>query len=330
MPKKPNAIEPAIAPEATNSDAPIVNLDEASAKAFLTTYDLASLPKSNREALVWLTNGITDGILAFNAIQGTDISVSVSNDVDSRLNDLRSKYNGISKAIYIENIRQISSDPLKAMMAAIHNPFYETISIVDVPMEGQSSKIEPRIVNKRIGLLDLSKKIKNIGKNSTWTSKLTKAWLMFLSRGIIEVVEKDIAPDNIAAAHKAEWAQGMTDDDIKREIVARRYESALSKMESNISNQIITQYRAGNFILSNNHLEKILKDLFVDMIDLGESNKQYSPKMADVRHIRQLFFKAGKAENQVKSCKENQFANLVMDVLRYRVEGVEYTFDFKI
>lgn len=320
---------PVADPAVTPSDAPIVNTDEASAKAFLATYDISGLPKDNREALVWLAQGISDGILAYNAIQGTDVSVSVSNEVDNRLNDLRGKYNGVSKAIYIEDIRQIA-DPLKAMMTAIHNPFYETISIVDIPVEGQLSKRESRSAKKRIGLLDLDKKIKNIGKNSTWTSKLNKAWLMFLSRGIIEAVETDVKPDNIEAARKADWAQGMSDDDIKREIVARRYETALAKMESNTSNRIITQYRAGNFVLDNSSLEKILKDLFVDMIDLGESNKQYSPKMADVRHIKQLFFKAGKVENQVKHCKENQFANLIMDVLRCRVEGVEYSFDIKL
>lgn len=320
---------PINAPEATPANAPIVDSDEALAKVFLANYDLSSLPKDNREALVWLTQGIADGLLAYNAIQGTDVSISVSNSVDTRLNDLRGKYNGVSKAIYIENIRQIS-DPLKAMMTAIHSPFYETISIVDIPVEGQSPKRESRPVKKRIGLLDLSKKIKNIGKNSTWTAKLTKAWLMFLSRGIIEVVETDVKSENLEAARNADWAQGMNDDGIRREIVARRYESALTKMESTVTNHIVSEYRAGNFVLSNSALEKILKDLFVDIIDLGEANKQYAPKMADVRHIRQLFFKAGKAENQVKACKETQFANLIMDVLRYRVEGVEYTFDFKI
>lgn len=317
-------------PEATPANTPIVDSDEASAKVFLASYDLSNLPKDNRAALVWLTQGITEGLLSYNAIQGTDISVSVSNDVDKRLDDLKGKYNGISKAIYLEDIRQISSDPLKAMMTAIHNPFYETISIVDIPVEGQPPKREARPVKKRIGLLDLDKKIKNIGKNSTWTSKLKKAWLMFLSRGIIEIVEKDVKSENLEAARKADWAQGMSDDDIRREIVARRYESALTKMEGTVTNHIVSEYRAGNFVLSNSALEKILKDLFVDIIDLGEANKQYAPKMADVRHIKQLFFKAGKVENQVKHCKETQFANLIMDVLRCRVEGVEYSFDIKI
>lgn len=318
------------APEATPANAPIVDSDEALAKVFLANYDLSSLPKDNREALVWLTQGIADGLLAYNAIQGTDVSISVSNSVDTRLNDLRGKYNGISKAIYLEDIRQISSDPLKAMMTAIHNPFYETISIVDIPVEGQPPKRESRSAKKRIGLLDLDKKIKNIGKNSTWTSKLNKAWLMFLSRGIIEVVETDVKPENLEAARKAAWAQGMNDDTIRREIVARRYESALEKMDSTVTNHIISEYRAGNFVLDNKSLEKILKDLFVDIIDLGEANKQYAPKMADVRHIKQLFFKAGKVENQVKHCKETQFANLIMDVLRCRVEGIEYSFDIKL
>lgn len=321
---------PTSTPEATPTNTPIVNSDEASAKAFLTSYDMANMPKDNGQALTWLTQGIAEGLLAYNAIQGTDISVSVSNDVDNRLNDLRGKYNGVSKAIYIENIRQISSDPLKAMMTAIHDPFYGTISIVDIPVEGQLPKREARPVKKRIGLLDLDKKIKNIGKNSTWTSNLKKAWLMFLSRGIIEVVETDVKSENLEAARKADWAQGMNDNDIRREIVARRYESALAKMDSTVTNHIISEYRAGNFVLDNKSLEKILKDLFVDIIDLGEANKQYAPKMADVRHIKQLFFKAGKVENQVKHCKETQFANLIMDVLRCRVEGVEYSFDIKI
>ena len=66
---------PTSAPEATPTNTPIVNSDEALAKAFLTSYDMANMPRDNRDALVWLTQGIAEVLLAYNAIQGTDISV---------------------------------------------------------------------------------------------------------------------------------------------------------------------------------------------------------------------------------------------------------------
>lgn len=297
----------------------------AIAQALIQEYALDKKPTGDAEVIAWCSAGFDKILAAYNDVKGTDASAKEVGEVFKHIETLRDEYNKASRDKHYKDIKGKS----ESMMYAINNPHYKTIKIVHGKKNDNFKELRGE-ADKRIDLLKVNELCKGtFGAKSSWAAELHKTWLAFLARGVVETVNEEVKPEEIQAVKAG---KKMSDEKAKQEIVGERFSIALKDFEQcDFVKSIDNKYQRGINLLSNSKLEEFLVNTVKAMIGDSEEMKQYMPRLRDVRYILKVYAKRSrKQENGIEYVKEKEFADMIMDILRCKVCGIDYTDIIKI
>lgn len=290
----------------------------AIAKALMEEFSEAKKPSKSADAMTWCEEGIDKILSAYNDLKGTDAASKDVGEVYARIDALKAAYNEASCSNHMEKIK---SQQQGSMMYAINNPHYRTIKIKKGTKNNgfQESK---DTADRRIDLLKLQEfcggTAGGFGADIKWIMTMTDTWIDFQARGVIDGISEEITAAEISAT---KTGSKMSDDDAKKQIMASR----ISKVLTPHFGKEYADKVAADGGISNGTLEKMLRKTVSQMLGDGEENKKYLPKMVDARYIVKVYAKRSRREeNTVEYPKFKEFADIIMDILRNKVCGIEY------
>lgn len=297
------------------------------AQTLVKEYAEENKPVRNFAAMKWAEEGVDKILEHYNELKGTDVAAKDLGEVFQHIETLRDIYNKASRNAYMITVSQQDD----AMMFVINNPHYPIIKI----QKGRKSngfKESKEASSRRIDLLDLNNfcnhnnvwnsTSKTIGATGSWVSAMVRVWYLFQARGVIDTISAEYTETDIAAEKaKAKDGEKISDAEAKKRInAARIHKAVMLNFGESLANEIS---KIG--CVSNTMLEKELRKMAVEMLGDTEERKKYLPKLTDVRYILKVCAKRSKKEeNTVEYVKLHEFSDIIMDVLRCRVCGVEY------
>lgn len=287
----------------------------AIALALVKEYAPEKKPSNAADAMTWCESGVDKILSAYNDLKGTDAASKDVGEVYARIDALKAAYNEAACSHHMEEIKSQQD----SMMYAINHPHYRTIKIRKGTKNNgfQESK---DTADRRVDLLKLQEfcggTAGGFGANMKWVTTMTDTWIAFQARGVIDGISEEITAAEISAT-KAD--SNISDDEASKKIMAARISKVLTP---HFGKEYADQVAADGGI-SNGALEKMLRKTVSQMI--GEENKRYLPKMMEVRYIIKVYAKRSrKEENVIEYPKFKEFADMIMDILRNKVCGVEY------
>lgn len=291
----------------------------ALALTLVKEYAPENKPDNEIEAITWSEAGIDKILAAYNELKGTDAPAKELGEVYHRIEALRDIYNQAACEKHMKDVKQQHD----GMMWVINNPHYRIIKIKHGKQADDFKEIKEK-ADRRVDLLKLKKFCgEKFGADATWAAKLHQAWLVFQARGVLDTVSEEVTPEEIKAAKVG----GMSDDDAKKKVIGERFGKALKTFDQcDFVKRIDNMYQGGVSLMSNGRLEEFIVATVKAMIGDSEENKKYMPRLKDVRYILKVYTKRSrKDENTVEYVKEREFSDIIMDILRCRVCGIEYT-----
>lgn len=289
----------------------------AIAKALMEEFSEAKKPSKSADAMTWCEAGIDKILSAYNDLKGTDAASKDVGEVYARIDALKAAYNESSCVHHMEEIKSQQG----SMMYTINHPRYKIVKIKK-GTKNSGFKESKDSADRRIDLLKLNEfcggTAGGFGADMKWVMTMTDTWTTFQAWGVIDGISEEITAAEISAT-KAD--SKMSDDDAKKQIMASRISKALTP---HFGKEYADKVAADGGI-SNGTLEKMLRKTVAQMIGSSEEMKQYMPRMRDVRYILKVYAKRSrKQENTTEYPKFKEFADMIMDILRNKVCGVEY------
>lgn len=294
----------------------------AVAVALLAEYEENKKPTGEVETIAWADDGVNKLLSTYNDLKNSDAPADEVGKVYARLTELRDVYNDAVKEKHYKDIKGKSD----AMMYAIHNPHYRIIKIKHGTKKDNFKELR-EMADKRIDLLKLNEMCKgSFGAKQSWVAELHKAWLALLARGKLETLKEEVTAAEIQAVKTANASKKMSDEKAKQEVLGERFSAALKEFEQvDFIKKVDNKYQLGIDILSNKKLEELLVSTVKAMVGDGEETKPYMPRLRDVRYLLKVYAKRSKKkENGVEYIKEKEFADILMDMLRCNVCGIDY------
>lgn len=291
----------------------------AVAVALLAEYEENKKPTGEVETIAWADDGVNKLLSTYNDLKNSDAPADEVGKVYARLTELRDVYNDAVKEKHYKDIKGKSD----AMMFAIHNPHYRIIKIKHGSKKDNFKELR-EMADKRIDLLKLNEMCKgSFGAKQSWVAELHKAWLALLARGKLETLSEEVKPEEIQAVKAG---KKMSDEKAKQEILGERFSAALKEFEQcDFVKSVDNKYQMGINLLSNGKLEERLVNTVKAMIGDSEETKPYMPRLRDVRYLLKVYAKRSKKkENGIEYIKEKEFADILMDMLRCNVCGIDY------
>lgn len=289
----------------------------AIAKALMEEFSEAKKPSKSADAMTWCEAGIDKILSAYNDLKGTDAASKDVGEVYARIDALKVAYNEAACVHHMEEIKGQQN----SMMYTINNPHFKIIKVKHGNKKNGFKESKDK-ADRRVDLLKLQEfcggTAGGFGADMKWIMTMTDTWIYFQTRGVIDGISEEITAAEISAT-KAD--SKMSDDDAKKQIMASRISKALTP---HFGKEYADKVAADGGI-SNGTLEKMLRKTVAQMLGSNEEMKQYMPRMRDVRYILKVYAKRSKKEeNTVDYTKFREFADMIMDILRNKVCGVEY------
>lgn len=268
-------------------------------KAYFEKYSTEKTPEATDEAKIYLVTAIEDGVKLYNSLISSDEAKAEDTvKVFKAIKSFEDKYNSLSKDEYM---RDKKVAPEGAMMAAIKDPTYAAVRVRNAKDDDGNPKLANDTVNKTINLIALHKFCGGIGVDTGWVNSAKKLWMLLIARGVFEKLPDDASEETIKNA-----LTSFVDCDFMK---------TTAKMKA-----------LGKSLTSNTKILEKLAELINRMI--GED---FKPLTNDVRFILQTYCqKDRRNEATVKYCTEKGFADILLDVCRRMVCGIQYKDSFKL